>query len=157
MRAASRLLFCCPFFRKGFVSISISDHPLEIFVSLLLLAVGVVVFLTLSLISEVFCFFCLDQLGLRNNFCELVGIVIARKLLSELRKIAIISFGRFVLFWVDFFFRYPSFPVCFGSRTGRGCSSRRAGYFFWGYYRQKPIIYLANRLTYKGKYDNIKS
>lgn len=44
MRAASRLLFCCPFFRKGFVSISISDHPLEIFVSLLLLAVGVVVF-----------------------------------------------------------------------------------------------------------------
>lgn len=98
MRAASRLLFCCPFFRKGFVSISISDHPLEIFVSLLLLAVGVVVFLTLSLISEVFCFFCLDQLGLRNNFCELVGVVIARNSLSELRKIAIISFGRFVLF-----------------------------------------------------------
>ena len=38
------LFLSCPFFRKGFVSISISDHPLEIFVSLLLLAVGVVVF-----------------------------------------------------------------------------------------------------------------
>lgn len=57
---------------------------------------------------------------MRNNFCELVGVVNARKLLSELRKIAINSFGRFVLFGVVFFSRYPSFPVCFGFRTGRG-------------------------------------